>query len=291
MPVSLPEKTYEHWLSAYVLYRFLTKAAMWWPVNGNDIEIGSIPRRPGKVVNFEVKTASFENANQHTHRVTIELSQLYRYLKLEPGEQPFYVFPSPRWIGDLSVAARAAGINCSDVGYSRSGSWWFSEWTFVTSAANVAWTLGVTPLTVPAHRKGRRQLFAVDSRNGVVRWARHVGAQNPPGPTGMRRWQEFWRWILQCGDQEASQIFIVNERALDGQEATYQNLRVALAATNIEQRPNEMVAYTAMGDGRYERIQLDQLPPRNLSRQSPRAKQSIHRFAVHVDVAALDLDD
>ena len=97
--------------------------------------------------------------------------------------------------------------------------------------------------------------------------------------------------MLQCADQEASQIFIVNERALDGQEATYQNLRVALADTNTERSPNAMVLYTAMGDDRYERIQLDQLPPRNLTRQSPRAKQSIHRFAVHVDVAALAVDD
>jgi hypothetical protein len=260
-------------------------------VNGNDIEIGSIPRRPGKVVNFEVKTASFKNANQHTHRVTIKLSQLYHYLQLRVGEQPFYVFPSPTWIGDLSLAAPAAGINRSDVGFSRSRGWWFSEWTFVMSAANVARTLGVTPLTVPAHREGTRQLFSVDSRNGLVRWASQGAAQNPPGPTVVWQWRKFWGWILQCADQEASQIIIVNGRALDSQETTYQNLRIALADTTIEQTPNEMVLYTAMGDGRYERIQLDQLPPRNISQQSPGAKQSIHRFAVHVDVAALVVDD
>jgi len=289
--VSLPEKTYEHWLSAYVLYRFLSKAAIWWPVNGNDIEIENIPRRPGKVVNFEVKTASFDSTRAETHLVNINLRQLYQYLQLRIGEQPFYVFPIPTWPGDLTVAARVAGINRSDVGFSRSQSWWFSEWTFVMSAAHVAQKLGVTPLTVPAHRVGIRQLFTVDSRNGAVQWARQGAAQNPPPPTITWKWRAFWSWILKCGDDEASQIFIVNESALKSRDTTYQGLRDALVTPYIEQSPSEMVAYIALGDDRYERVPLDQLPSPNLRNQDSRAEDAVHRFAIHVDGAALFVDD
>lgn len=59
-PVSVPEKTLEHWASMYVTYRFRSKASLWWPNPGEDINIRDFPKLPGKAVQLEVKTATPE---------------------------------------------------------------------------------------------------------------------------------------------------------------------------------------------------------------------------------------
>jgi hypothetical protein len=46
--VSVPEKTLEHWASQYLLFRFRSKARVWWPAFGTDIDVRNLPSQaPG----------------------------------------------------------------------------------------------------------------------------------------------------------------------------------------------------------------------------------------------------
>jgi hypothetical protein len=105
--VSVPEKTLEHWSSQYITYRYRSKAALWWPASGEDIKVGLLPARPGKIVQLELKTTTL--IGPALHDVKIDLAQLREYLRRPLGHQPFYVFPRPDWGGTLQAEAIAEG--------------------------------------------------------------------------------------------------------------------------------------------------------------------------------------
>jgi len=136
-PVSVPEKTLEHWSSQYLNYRFKSKASLWWPAVGEDVNIAWLPRRPGKAVQLELKTTTVSASGYHD--AMIDVRQLREYLQLPLSHQRFYAFPSPTWVGELKTAVAGHGISATELAYQRSGrQWWFAEWMVVMTAAEVA---------------------------------------------------------------------------------------------------------------------------------------------------------
>lgn len=94
MTVLLPEKTLEHWASQYILYLFRSKANVWWPSFGVDIDIQGLPLRPGKLLSLEMKTATISGQG---YIIIIKRKQLSAYARMPRAAQPFYVFPLPDW--------------------------------------------------------------------------------------------------------------------------------------------------------------------------------------------------
>lgn len=156
MPVSLPEKTLEHWSSAYLRSRFPT-SCLWWPTRGEDIAVdlaAAAARRgaTGVALALEVKTATPRAGGQH--RVVVDLLQLRDYLG---GRRVaarhglplpvFYVFPMPHWAGSLvpgAPALPAAGPSVPEDWWRRTASPdWFGDWTLVMSAQAVDVALDV----------------------------------------------------------------------------------------------------------------------------------------------------
>jgi hypothetical protein len=106
--VSVPEKTLEHRTSQYITSRFSTHAALWWPVDGQDIDIRKFPATAGKAVQLELKTSTVTGPRRH--EVLIDLVQLAEYCRRPLGRQPFYIFPWPDWCGRLEDEASASGL-------------------------------------------------------------------------------------------------------------------------------------------------------------------------------------
>jgi|SRR5699024_5844541 len=116
--VAVPEKTLEHWASMYVTYRYRSKASLWWPTFGEDVDVRDFPGLPGKGVQLELKTVTPAGEAQDVH---IDLGQLWEYLNKPLFQQPFYVFPWPNWSGELETCARKRGIAVTELAFSRSG--------------------------------------------------------------------------------------------------------------------------------------------------------------------------
>jgi hypothetical protein len=135
--VSVPEKTLEHWSSQYVTYRYRSNVALWWPANGEDINVGWLPRKPGKAIQLELKTTMVAGAWRHN--VIVDLGQLQEYLQRPLGHQPFYAFPKPDWDGYLTAEAATHGRPVTELGFSRSGAgWWFVDWMVLLTPEHVA---------------------------------------------------------------------------------------------------------------------------------------------------------
>jgi hypothetical protein len=84
--VSVPEKTLEHWASLYVMYRTRSQASLWWPANGQDIDVQVLPAEPAKVVQLELKTTT--PSGSRLQIVHIDVGQLWEYSQkpwLTPG--------------------------------------------------------------------------------------------------------------------------------------------------------------------------------------------------------------
>jgi hypothetical protein len=194
--VSVPEKTLEHWSSQYVTYRYGPKAALWWPTHGVDIDVGSLSRRPGKVVQLELKTATPSGAGFQD--VFVDLGQLWKYRQRPLGHQPFYAFPRPDWRGQLTVAADAEGRKVTELGFSRSGpGWWFADWMILLTAAEVA---GHKELTAHGRKERKSErLVRFDLSHSmdepVITWGSGAAVSDPE-PIG---WREFWPTLERCG--------------------------------------------------------------------------------------------
>jgi hypothetical protein len=135
--VSVPEKTLEHWSSQYLAYRYRSKAALWWPSGGEDVDVRWLPARPGKAVQIELKTTTITGTDRH--EVIVDLEQLWEYRQRPLGLQPFYAFPWPDWTGDLATAAHGRGRAVTELGFARSGrDWWFADWMVVLTTEQVA---------------------------------------------------------------------------------------------------------------------------------------------------------
>src|SRR2546421_2240289 len=183
--VSVPEKTLEHWASQYVSYRYSSCAALWWPSSREDIDVRWLPTRPGKAVQFELKTTTVAGAG--VHDVLVDLGQLWEYRQRPIGHQPFYAFPWPDWRGDLTAAAIAGGRPVTELAFGRSGpGWWFADWMVVLTSAEVARVLRRELAAHGSPSRGvKRRLVHFDLRkslnNPAVKW----GSDATP-PAGVR---------------------------------------------------------------------------------------------------------
>jgi hypothetical protein len=196
--VSVPEKTLEHWSSLYLAYRYQSKASMWWPSTGADIDVRWLPARPGKAVQLELKTTVVAGA--HYHDVMLNLGQLWGYSHRPLARQPFYVLPWPDWSGDLESVAIGNGVPPTEIAFSRStDTWWFAEWMVVLTTAQVA---SVLRAELAAHGSASRRgascrlvRFDMTSVPGrpIRTWGSHAKE-----PTCVP-WRQFWTELQTCG--------------------------------------------------------------------------------------------
>lgn len=201
--ISIPEKTLEHWASIYLSYRFRTKAQIWWPAMGEDIDVRWLPSRPGKAVQLELKTTRILAGG--VHRLDIDLGQLWDYSRRPHHLRPFYVFPIPDWQGDFEAVAYTNGVVPAECAYRRSGeTWWFGDWMWVLTTDEI---VGLLHGELADHAKSERKttktaLTVTVGDDGVgVEW--NGGGGRPVGLTG---WSDFWRELSQCGRDSWPQV-------------------------------------------------------------------------------------
>jgi hypothetical protein len=202
--VSVPEKTLEHWTSQYINNRFSTRAALWWPVTGEDIDVGHLPARPGKAVQLEVKTTTVTGAR--IHQVLVDLGQLEEYRQRRLGHQPFYVFPWPDWHGKLEDDAAAWGPPVTELAFSRSGpGWWFAEWMVAMTTRQVATLLDAELARHGSTERGQTKplvRFGVtisgDGRKRETKATWGPGKKEIDPPPAIR-WTDLWTELRQCG--------------------------------------------------------------------------------------------
>jgi hypothetical protein len=205
--VSVPEKTLEHWASQYVTYRYRSKAALWWPATGEDVDVRWLPSRPGKAVQLELKTSTVAGAGLHD--VVVDLGQLWEYRQRRLGHQPFYAFPRPDWPGTLTAAATAGGRPVTELAFGRSGSgWWFADWMVVLTAAQVSAVLHAELAVHGSAKRGtKKRLVRFDLRRSgarpVVTWGSGTMA---PATVG---WRDFWPALEQCGRAGWPQLILL----------------------------------------------------------------------------------
>jgi len=190
--VSVPEKTLEHWSSQYITYRYRSKAALWWPANGEDIDVDWLPTRPGKAVQLELKTTTPTGSG--LHNVMVDLGQLWEYLQRPLGHQPFYAFPWPDWAGKLTAEAKARSRAVTELAFARSGpAWCFADWMVVLTAAQVATVLQPELAAHGSKNRGtKKRLVQIDSKNlEIPTWGPSISSRAAPSP-GLIGWREFW---------------------------------------------------------------------------------------------------
>lgn len=211
LAVNIPEKTLEHWVSMYITYRFRSKAALWWPTQGEDVDVRALPQRPGKAIQLEVKTVSPGAGGSQD--VNIDIGQLWEYLR-RPCP-PFYVFPWPTWSGALTVAAAGATplVPVTEIAFSRSQDWWFALWVRVLTAQQVG---AVLASELAAHGKRDRgnikRLVRIRTDGSPPEW----GAKGTASPPVAMDWRDFWSTITWCGAPGWPQIIRLPARVLGG---------------------------------------------------------------------------
>lgn len=251
--VSVPEKTLEHWSSQYVTYRYRSRASLWWPTNGQDIDVGWLPTRPGKALQLELKTTKVAGADFHD--VLIDLGQLWDYRTRSPGRQPFYVFPWPDWRGDLSTAAIASGMPVTELAFARSADWWFADWMVVLTTRQVATILHADLKAHGCRTRGpKARLVRFDLRRPTatptssgVTWGPGVAA-----PTVVP-WRDLWTSIEGCGRRGWPQLIRLppGVLALDADGYARRDLLELLRQAATWEDEGELVTLEPLEDGRY----------------------------------------
>jgi hypothetical protein len=204
--VSVPEKTLEHWASQYVTYRYRSRAGLWWPARGEDVDVRWLPDRPGKIIQLELKTSVV--AGRHGHEVHVDLGQLWDYWNRPLGRQPFYVFPDPDWEGSLEAVATANGVRVSELAFSRSGlGWWFADWMVVLTTQDVVRVLRAELMAHGSSARGSRSRLVRydDAREPSLRrvtWGPRGGGT----PVATTTFRDFWDEIDRCGRGSWPQI-------------------------------------------------------------------------------------
>lgn len=300
MTVSVPEKTLEHWVSTYLTYRYRAQAGLWWPAFGEDVAIAHLPGWPGKIVNLELKTSTFDPTNPSRHSVKIDVGQLCAYCQLRPSLQPFYVFPWTDWVGELPDAARGAGLDPSDIAFSRIDrhhpGWWFANWMRVFTAAEVAQSIGHPNHSPACGSTSTLQLVRYDIMAGAaaptVTW---TGTGVVPLP-----WREFWTELQECGRDGWPQVLILPRPAVAGRQrltraevgrafGDWRNEMIIQAADGTSSRGGpdavSMDVFEPDGDGGFRFLSaLDELE--DTVGTAPDLPES-HRIAVHLDAALM----
>lgn len=290
--VTVPEKTLEHWSSQYVTYRYRSKAALWWPASGEDIDIRWLPARPGKAVQLEVKTTT--PAGAWLHDVRVDLGQLWEYNQLPLGRQPFYAFPWPDWDGNLTAFTIARGRAVTELAFARSGpAWWFAAWMVVLPTAQVAAVLQPELMTHGSRSRGSKtRLVRFDSKSPTTpTWGPGPSprADPSPGPVG---WREFWSELEQCGHPEWPQLIRLPTRIVQakGPYQPGQVIGMLREAANMlaTQWDNDepLVTLEPDADGNY---QITPPPDDNLGVSDEDRTDEIddHRQIVFLDARAL----
>jgi hypothetical protein len=191
--VAVPEKTLEHWTSQHITYRYLTKASLWWPATGQDIDFRHLPGRSGKAVQLELKTITATGS--HRYEVHVDLGQLWEYRQRPLGHQPFYAFPWPQpgWNGSLSSVAAAAGKPVTELGFSKRGTHlWFARWMVILTAGEVSMVMR-SELNAHGSRARGKVATLVRFDHGHATWNQGI-----PAPSVVT-WLGFWDVLEQCG--------------------------------------------------------------------------------------------
>jgi len=227
LTTSFPEKTFEHWASQYIAYRFRTHLGQWWPAVGADIKIEPTMLPIGKAIWLELKTATPHPRSPDIHEVFIDVPQLLAYH--QPSMPPvYYVVPRPGWSGTLGTAAAAgwlAGTPRSDLAFRRANEKWFGNWTRVIAG----WSLHAA-----IQRNGR----AGQATAKLGQWDQNVWTWAPAfiKPVGTYHpewtWPDFWNEWQRCGSTDMPSSLIVPADSLtqsgDGRIADRSDLVGAL---------------------------------------------------------------
>jgi hypothetical protein len=201
---SLPEKTFEHWCSIHLNYRYRSHLQMWWPSSGPDIEAVAMPGSYGKRIWLELKTVAW-NAAQSRHDLFIDAKQLDKYGRQAVPD--YYVFPVPQWhgvLGDTSSTRWLAALPASQLAYqTRSKNRWFAEWTFVVPGHVLRRSLASEIATALA-RGTSMDIRIAEIKSSVLNWVQ-------PGLSGISPilWKRFWEIMETCGSPEYPAQFIV----------------------------------------------------------------------------------
>lgn len=205
MTRSLPEKTFEHWCSIHLNYRYRSHLQMWWPSNGADIDVIATPHNYGKRVWLELKTVEWKPVSAR-HDLSIDLKQLDAYGK---GAVPdYYVFPTPGWHGVLGADAASGrwldGLSPSLLAYqTRSKEKWFANWTFVVPGHVLRRSLA--PEITAALARGTSMACRIaEIENGRLKWIPRGLTEITPIP-----WKRFWEIMETCGSPDYPAQFIV----------------------------------------------------------------------------------
>jgi len=236
MPVAVPEKTLEHWVSIYLSNKFSSKISLWWTAFDKDIlihNIPNLPRYPGKAVSIELKTVT-PDVNNNYQEVSIDICQLHKYHS-GSGPAPYYIFPRPWWDGDLVTATKNLNMSVSrswllppaELAFKRSKNQvppsvkhpvWFADWMVVLSTEEVFSILG----GYPQKKNGRH------NKVPLVRWYQkkppNSPQTNPPysiwDPSGaksqtippLKEFRSLWDMLLDCGNADSPQAFQINKK-------------------------------------------------------------------------------
>ncbi|MDZ7931299.1 MAG: hypothetical protein U5N21_15095 [Rhodococcus sp. (in: high G+C Gram-positive bacteria)] len=229
MVVTVPEKTLEHWISQYIANRYAASAALWWPTRGEDINVGSLPIRPGKAIQLEVKTSTRVTAGRHDVRIDLEQLRIYRSHPL--ALQPFYVFPLPYWRETLQEDAQHMGYQVTEGAFKRSG-WpqWFGHWMVVLTTEQVH--TAVNPQRGDPKTKVLARVRVSARGMPHVEWP-NAGGSTPP----FVGWSDFWEILGRCGRWDWPQLVRIPRLLInDGQTYTHDEMLELLqvAATEFD---------------------------------------------------------
>ncbi|HEX9359097.1 MAG TPA: hypothetical protein VF933_35470 [Streptosporangiaceae bacterium] len=301
--VSVPEKTLEHWTSQYISNRFSTRAALWWPVTGEDIDVGHLPARSGKAVQLEVKTTTVTGAR--IHQVLVDLGQLEEYRQRRLGHQPFYVFPWPDWHGKLEDDAAAWGPPVTELAFSRSGpGWWFADWMVAMTTQQVATLLDAELEKHGSTERGKtKPLVRFEVTISGVGRKRETKATWGPGkkkidPPPVIHWADLWTELKGCGRPGWPQLirlpaWLVRDRASYSHEQLAWALRNSTAEISHGQQRGELPLVTLEPDdnGNYfhDRTAGDEPVGRRPSPAGRRAED--HRTVVFLDASEIVPED
>jgi hypothetical protein len=211
MTRSLPEKTFEHWCSIHLNYRYRSHLQMWWPTTGADVEAIRIPGAFGKRIWLELKSVEWTAAAAR-HDLEINLRQLNAY-----GAQSipdYYVFPVPKWqgvIGDSTSAVWLGTLPRPLLAYqTRSKEKWFADWTYVVPGHVLRRRLALQIAAWLSTGKGETLRIA-EVTSGALTWVPSALAGVEP-----MLWKSFWSLIEACGSAEFPAQFVVPNRPISG---------------------------------------------------------------------------
>jgi hypothetical protein len=313
--VFVPEKVLEHWASQYVLYRYRSKVALWWPARGEDIKVGWLPPGPGKGIQLEMKTATMEGQG---YSVKVDLGQLWEYQKRPLALQPFYVFPFPQspcqlhgrpcqfhgkpclwhsppclWHDRLENIASYCGQSVSELAFARSGrGLWFADWLVVLPTADVAAVLAKDLKMHGRRDRGVKKPLVHFSRCDPqsVRWGT---VHSPLVPPPFIKWRDFWIDLESCGQPEWPQFVRVPREFLPEGYSSIARRQLLAALRNAgheesrsPRRFDDIVTFAPNVDDQWTVMQL---PDQEVDEPRDMEGEEEYRQIVFVDAAALSL--